>query len=209
MDKNNMQELEHLRSEESSNDQRGISGREIIFGIVGLLAGLLVLSSVWAITGRSAAQFPQVTEVEPYAAPDFELQSLDDSTVRLSDYRGEVVLLNFWGTFCEPCKAETPALQSAYQKLKDQGFVIIGVDLLNSERLNNRSVQDVRKFVQLYGVDYPIVLDEDGRVSRAYAIYPIPTSYIIDRDGKVRYIRVGELREADVEMLFRALTKRT
>ncbi len=204
-----MQELEHLRREESSADQPGISGREIIYGIVGLLAGLLVLSSVWAITGRNAAQFPQVTEVEPYAAPDFELQSLDDSTVRLSDYRGQVVLLNFWGTFCEPCKAETPALQSAYQKLKDQGFVIIGVDLLKSERLNNRDVQDVREFMQLYDVDYPIVLDEDGSVMRAYAINPIPTSYIIDRDGKVRYIRVGELREAEVEMLFRALNKRT
>lgn len=197
-----MQELDYNEQENVSSGRQSVSGREVLFGIIGVLVGLLVLSGVWALAGRNTTPFPRVTEVEPYPAPDFALQALDGSTVRLSDYQGKVVLLNFWGTWCEPCKAETPALEAAYQKLKNKGLVIIGVDLLYSERSLNRDVEQVREFGQLYGVSYPLVLDQDGSVSRAYAIHPIPTSYIIDPEGQVRYIRVSELREPDVEQLF-------
>ncbi len=200
-----MQELDYNEQNNVSIDRQSVSGREVMFGIIGVLVGLLVLSGVWALAGRNTTPFPQVTEVEPYPAPDFALQALDGSTVRLSDYQGKVVLLNFWGTWCEPCKAETPALEAAYQKLKNEGLVIIGVDLLHSERSLNRDIEHVREFAQFYGVNYPLVLDEDGSVSRAYAIHPIPTTYIIDPEGKVRYIRVSELREPDVERLFREI----
>jgi cytochrome c biogenesis protein CcmG/thiol:disulfide interchange protein DsbE len=205
MNSSEMRELDYSGQDSLSADRRGVSGREVVFGIIGVLVGLLVLSGVWTFTGRNTTSFPQVTEVEPYPAPGFALQALDGSTVRLSDYRGKVVLLNFWGTWCEPCKAETPALEAAYQKLKNEGLVIIGVDLLYTERSLNRDVEHVREFAHLYGVSYPLVLDEDGSVSRAYAIHPIPTTYIIDREGKVRYIRVSGLREPDVERLFRAI----
>ncbi len=200
-----MQELELDEQQHTSTERRGISGREIVFGICGVLAGLLVLSGVWVLAGRNEDPFPQVTQVEPYPAPDFALQALDGSTVRLGDYRGQVVLLNFWGTWCEPCKAETPALQAAYERFKDEGLVIIGVDLLYTERQARRDIEDVKAFARTYGVTYPLVLDEDGGVSRAYAINPIPTTYIIDPEGNVRYIRISELRESDIERLFYAV----
>lgn len=186
-------------------EPRGMSGREILFGVLGVLVGLLVLSGVWLIAGRDTASIPTVTEVKPYEAPEFSLQNLDGTTVRLSDFKGKVVLLNFWGTWCEPCKEETPALEAAYQKLKDQGLVIVGVDLYNTERSRNYGVQEVRQFANTYGVTYPILLDESGGVGQAYAIHPIPTSYFIDQQGKVRYLKVGQLNMSDVERVFRDL----
>jgi peroxiredoxin len=191
--------------DQAQRESRAVSGREILFGVLGVLIGLLVLSGVWLAAGRNTTNIPTVTEVKPYDAPEFTLQTLDGAPVKLSDFKGKVVLLNFWGTWCEPCKEETPALEAAYQNLKDQGFVIIGVDLLNTERSQNYGVQEVRQFVNQYGVTYPIVLDESGGVAQAYAIHPIPTSYFIDQQGKVRYLKVGQLNTSDVERVFRSL----
>jgi len=190
----------------TQGESRGMSGREVLFGVLGVLVGLLVLSGVWLMTGRDNATIPAITEVQKvYDAPEFTLENLDGTPVKLSDFKGKVVLLNFWGTWCEPCKEETPALEAAYQKLKDEGFVIIGVDLFNTERSRNYGVQEVRQFANQYGVTYPIVLDEDGGVGQAYAIHPIPTSYFIDQQGKVRYLKVGQLNTSDVERVFRSL----
>jgi cytochrome c biogenesis protein CcmG, thiol:disulfide interchange protein DsbE len=189
----------------SSSEPRGVSGREIIFGVLGVLVGLLVLSGVWLIAGRDTGSVPTVTEVKPYDAPAFTLKNLDGAPVSLDDFKGKVVLLNFWATWCDPCKEETPALEAAYQKLKDQGLVIVGVDLYNAERSRSYGIQEVRQFVNRYGVTYPIVLDESGSVGQAYAIHPIPTSYFIDQQGKVRYLKVGQLNMSDVERIFRSL----
>lgn len=182
-----------------------IGGRELIYGIAGVLLGLLVLSGVWLITGRSAGSGVNITEVTPYAAPEFTLQDLNGQPVSLSDFRGKVVLINFWGTWCEPCKEETPALEATYRRLKDEGLVILGVDQLNGERSLNRDVDDVRRFVALYDVTYPILLDEQGAAGQAYGIVPLPTSIFVDREGQVRYIRIGPLNGSDIERIFRRL----
>ncbi len=183
----------------------GVSGRELLYGVVGVVLGLLVLSGAWLLTGSRSSSRPTLTEVAAYDAPDFQLKDLNGQPVKLSDYRGKVVLLNFWGTWCEPCKQETPALQSAYSKLQDTGLVVVGVNLLNSERAFNRNIDHVRQFAEQYGVSYPIVLDDSGTATQAYSIAPIPTSYFIDPQGQVRYIRVGELTMRDVEQTFRRL----
>jgi cytochrome c biogenesis protein CcmG, thiol:disulfide interchange protein DsbE len=187
--------------------RRGPGGREILYGIAGVLLGLLVLSGVWIATGRDAAPVTNVTEVTPYDAPDFTLPTLDGDSLSLADLRGRVVLLNFWATWCEPCKEETPALEAAYRQLKDEGLVIVGVDLFNTERSNQRGLEDVRRFVAQYDVTYPIVLDETGGASQSFGVAPIPTSIFVDRDGKVRYIRIGPLGTADVESVFRRLQR--
>ncbi len=188
-------------------EQRGVGGREILYGLAGVLAGLLVLSGVWFATGRASAPRINVTEVHPYDAPGFRLRDLDGQDVSLADFRGNVVLLNFWATWCEPCREETPALDAAYQRLRADGLVIVGVNLLTSERSNQRGVEDVRRFVEQYAVTYPIVLDEDGAAAQAYGVAPLPTSIFIDRDGKVRYIRIGPLGTTDVEQVFRQLQR--
>lgn len=189
----------------SRAEKKRVSAREIVYGVLGVLLGLLVLSGVWLASGGKPQTSSAMTEVRPYAAPNFTLKNLEGQTVSLSDYQGKVVLINFWGTWCEPCKQETPALQSAYDKLADDGLVVLGVNLLNSERTFNRNIEHVRQFANLYGVQYPVVLDDSGMAAQAYAISPIPTSYFVDQQGKVRYIRVGELTATDVEQVFRQI----
>ncbi len=186
-------------------EQRGISLREALYGVVGVLVGLLIVGGVWVNANRTPTALPTLSEVAPYAAPAFTLRNLDGALVSLSDFKGKVVLLNFWATWCQPCKEETPELEAVYQQLKDEGLVIVGVDLFNTERPQERGIADVRSFVALYGVSYPIVLDETGSVARDYAIAPIPTSYFIDQQGRVRFIRVGKVSRSDVERVFRRL----
>ncbi len=102
-------------------------------------------------------------------------------------------------------KEETPALQAAYERLRGQGLVIIGVDLFNGERLQGRDTDDVRRFVKQYGVTYPIALDTTGEVAADYSVAPIPVSFMVDRAGTIRFIRVGQLTAANVEQLFHRL----
>jgi peroxiredoxin len=186
-----------------------LSRREILMALGGGAAGLLVIALVWIFAGRGAQPaLPPVGEVNK-PAPDFALPGLDGQDVRLSDYRGKVVLVNFWGTWCEPCKEETPALQAAYRNLRDQGLVIIGIDLANQERTGAEGADDVRAFATRYGVTYPIALDVEGEVARAFQIYPIPTSFFIDPSGTIRYVRAGPIDTREIEPLFNKLQQAT
>jgi peroxiredoxin len=182
-----------------------LSRREILMALGGGLVGLLAIALVWTLSARGAQPaLPPVGEVNK-PAPDFALPGIDGKDVRLSDYRGKVVLVNFWGTWCEPCKDEMPALQAAYRKLSDQGLVIIGVDLRNQERSGAEGAGDVRGFAERYGLTYPIALDVAGETARAFQIYPIPTSYFIDQNGTIRYVRVSTLTTEEVEIIFKKL----
>ena len=185
-------------------DRRGISNREVTFAVGGILVALLILAGLWYAIGARSSYLPAVSEVN-YPAPPFDLRTVDGGRFDLAAQRGKVVLVNFWATYCEPCKEETPALQAAYTRLKDEGLVIVGVDLLNTERAQGRGEADVRQFAERYGVQYPIALDETGQVARDYKLSPIPGSYFIDPQGNVRYIRIGQLNRSDVEQLFRQL----
>ena len=189
-------------------ERRGISTREVLYAIGGVLVGVLILASVWSALGRGSTTNAAVSEVS-YAAPPINLRTLDGSMFNLEQYRGKVVLVNFWATWCEPCKKETPDLQAAYERLADQGFVIVGVDLFDGETKAGVSAEQaeakVRQFGEQYGVTYPIALDETGSVAQAYKIYPIPVSYFIDREGTVRFVRIGGLTTEEVEELFRKL----
>lgn len=114
------------------------------------------------------------------AAPDFTLQTLDGKPAKLSDYKGKVVMVNFWATWCEDCRTEMPALEKAYEAHKDQGLVILGVDLKESHA-------SVNGFVGNYGITYPVLMDKDDSVAvDLYKVKPIPTTFFIDRDGVLR-----------------------
>lgn len=119
-------------------------------------------------------------------APDFELKTLEGEQVRLSDYRGERVLLNFWSTWCPPCRQEMPDMQQFFQ---DQDPVILAVNLTDTE-VNQKTV---REFIEEFGVTFPVLLDEKAKVSQLYRIQPIPTTYFIDTEGKIRYKAFGAL----------------
>lgn len=119
-------------------------------------------------------------------APDFELKTLKGETVRLSDFRGEKVMLNFWATWCPPCRAEMPDMQRFYE---DTDIVILAVNL--TETKTER--ENVDTFVDEFGLTFPILLDENLDAATLYRIQPIPTSYLINSDGTIHNMAFGAL----------------
>jgi peroxiredoxin len=163
-----------------------------------------LLAGIWWFTGSEAPESVAMGEtMRP--APAIELARLGGGEVNLADYRGQVVLVNFWGTWCEPCRRELPALQSAYEQLEAQGFTIIGVNLTRDEGNYGNDEADIQAFLDAYGVTFPIALDYDGEVTNDYRVFPLPTSFFIDPDGNIRYVRVGEVTFEDVVSRFEQL----
>ena len=193
----------------ASAPRAGLSRREIWMAAGGALIGLLVIAAVWVLSGQRAEGSLPPAAQQNRPAPEFELPGLDGSTVRLSDYRGKVVLLNFWYTGCAPCREETPALQAANRELAGQGLQIIGVNVRLNERAGPDGEADIRKFVDEFGVTYPIALDVESKADRAYQIYVLPTSVMIDRDGQIRYLMFSAVTTRDVEALFKKLQQET
>ncbi len=132
-------------------------------------------------------------------AADFTLPDLHGQPQSLSQYRGKVVLLNFWATWCKPCTTEMPAMQACYDKLRDKGFVVLAVNELEDP-------QKVAEHVKAYGHTFPVLMDKDNRVANLYGVYGLPVSVLIDEQGIVRdYIKGGLLTEPKIlEMVERA-----
>jgi peroxiredoxin len=121
-------------------------------------------------------------------APDFTARDVEGSTFRLSDHlRKKVVLLDFWSTYCEPCKAEFPHLRAMYDRDKAKGLLVVGVAMDGPE-----TVADVPAFVKRFDVDFPIVMDDDSRIASLYnPKKSMPLSVIIDRTGRIAVVREG------------------
>ncbi len=115
-------------------------------------------------------------------APDFSLTDLNGKQVSLADYAGKKVLVNFWATWCPPCRVEMPHMQKFYEDYEAKDVVILGVNLTPTEK--NRSV--VQDFIQEQQLTFPIVLDQEGEVSQAYKVVAYPTTYFLDADGVIR-----------------------
>lgn len=115
-------------------------------------------------------------------AADFELKNMSGETVKLSDYRGQKVFLNFWASWCPPCKVEMPHMENYYNNYKDSDNIeIVAVNMTTKER----TVGNVRKFVDSYGLTFPVLLDEEGKVEKLYSILGYPTTFIINEEGIV------------------------
>jgi len=132
-----------------------------------------------------------------YLAPDFELQTLDGQSVKLSDFRGKRVIVNMWATWCPPCRAEMPDMQRFYEANKDKDFAILGVNLTSSEK----QPDNIEKFLEEFGITFPVVLDDKSAVSDRYQVVSIPTSYIIDSHGVIQQKVIGPMNEAMMEEL--------
>ena len=125
-------------------------------------------------------------------ARDFELESLDGSKVSISDYEGSVVLVNLWATWCSPCRAEIPDLEAAYQAHKDEGFVILGVNIEEPQ-------ENVAPFVQEFDMSYPVLLDKDGELMKIYRAQGLPMSFIVGADGVIQVRHMGYLAGDQLE----------
>jgi peroxiredoxin len=132
-----------------------------------------------------------------YPAPDFALTTLDGEEFRLSAQRGTPVVLNFWATWCPPCRAELPELRAASERHGNQ-VAIVGVNQAETPAT-------VAKSAPALGLTFPIPLDKSGTVSRVYGVRSLPTTFFIDRDGVIRQIQNGPLTEATLEQLLRTV----
>jgi peroxiredoxin len=122
--------------------------------------------------------------LEQSAAPDFTLKSVDGDNLRLSEFRGEVVLINFWASWCGPCRQEMPVLSELHDKYKALGFTVLGV---NVEEESGKA----RKLLQEMPVSFPVLLDNDSVVSKLYDVVAMPSTVLVDRDGNMRYQHKG------------------
>lgn len=124
-------------------------------------------------------------------APDFELDMLDGTTVKLSDYKGQKVLLNMWATWCLPCRAEMPDMQTFYDDYKDKGVAVLAVNMTKSEK----SVEQVPMFLEQYGISFPILLDEHNEVANRYQVRSLPTTYLINSEGIIEQKIIGPMNK--------------
>ena len=155
-----------------------------VFVLVGLYLYPVIKGRIAFANGR-----PAVNET----APDFTLTDLNGKRVTLSDFRGKVVLLNFWASWCPPCRMEIPGFQRFYEGYKNKGFVIIGLSL------DDTGPSTVSSFVKKMGITYPIVM-ADSKVVRDYGnISAIPTSFLIDKNGRIVKKTMGMLLEGTLK----------
>lgn len=134
--------------------------------------------------GASGGPAPEVGK----PAPDFALPDVDGNVVRLSDFRGKTVVMNFWATWCPPCRREFPELVELYDANKDRGLVVLGVDL-------QEPANQVRRFAEDFGAKYPIVIDLDAEVAGQYRLLGLPTTWFVDSQGILRAQHVGLLTD--------------
>lgn len=142
------------------------------------LLSLILLGSMLGFSPLSLA-----SSVEG-AAEDFTLKSKSGSNIRLQDLRGEVVLLNFWASWCGPCREEMPLMDKIYQQYKDLGFTILAVNV-------DEDPADADRFLAAVPVSFPVVYDSQSKVSEMYKVDAMPTTILIDRDGRKRFLHRG------------------
>ncbi|MGD8429473.1 MAG: TlpA disulfide reductase family protein [Ectothiorhodospiraceae bacterium] len=119
-----------------------------------------------------------------YPAPDFTLKSNSGENVRLAELRGQVVLVNFWASWCGPCRQEMPALDALHKRYKSLGFTVLGVNIDERQAAAEELLSDIP-------VSFPVVFDGNSKVSEAYDVSAMPSTFIVDRDGNVRYVHKG------------------
>ncbi len=148
-------------------------------GVKRLSAAAIAMASIGTLAS-TAATAALVTK----PAPDFTLPSAAGTNLRLQEQRGQVVMLNFWATWCGPCRREMPQLNRLYEKYRKAGFVLLGVNV-DENPANAVGVSSK------LGVQFPVLFDKDQRVSRLYDLSTMPSTVLIDRDGRVRFIHLG------------------
>ena len=197
------------QQQKSSNKSRQIAIAVIVVGLVmAVVAGFLYFSGNSGSGGSAdVSSIPDGLAVASLAginnrgaqpsqgkeAPNFAFRYSDGSSYALADFKGQPVIVNFWATWCPPCRREMPGLVKAYETYKDDGLMIIEVDVAEPPAT-------VAKFVEEYKMTMPVVLDQRQEVTRLYRTDSFPTSFFIDKDGVIQVRWVGYLPEDQLEL---------
>lgn len=167
----------------------------------------LILGSIFLVSSR----FPENGKIplntapqKGFFAPPIELKDITGQVIRLSDYQGKPVLINFWATWCPPCRLEMPAIQSVYTNHIEDNLVVLAINTTYQD-----DVQEVSKFMLEKNIKLHVLLDMDGKIARDYKIQALPTSFFIYPDGRIsEIIYGGPLSETVLEVQIQAIIKR-
>jgi peroxiredoxin len=160
-----------------------------VFVVIGLLVAFVGLPAFdgWSMGSRVPTVGTQ--------AEDFRLTDLEGKSQSLGQYRGKIVLVNFWATWCKPCTTEMPAMQTVYEKLRDKNFVVLAINELEDD-------EKVREHIKQYGHTFPVLMDHDNKVANQFGVFGLPVSVFIDQEGRVQeYIKGGLLTEQKIQMV--------
>ncbi len=141
-----------------------------------LLTAFLISAGQGCTDGHFMEDLGLVTFDEKIEAPDFALKDLNGQEVKLKDHRGKIVFLNFWATWCPPCREEMPSMEELFAEFKTRDFAMFAIDL-------RENPSEVKAFKEKMDLSFPILLDTDGSVGLEYAVRSIPTTYLVDREG--------------------------
>jgi len=141
---------------------------------------------------------PPVGVEKGLSAPDFELKDLGGQPVKLSDYRGQAVVINFWAIWCGYCRTEMPVFQAAYGRYQDDGFVVLAIDVMDRKG-------PVVEYVREAGLTFPVLLDDRGEVSTQYRVRGLPTSFFVDRNGVIQEKHIGPIDAVMMEEILAQL----
>ena len=172
--------------------------------LLSLVCALLTFSAsaAWDVKPKLGHRMAPLQESIP--APDFFLEDMDEEKVSLKEHRGKVVLINFWATWCPPCRREMPSMERLYQKINGDNFTVLAINQMEAEDL-------VFAFTGQLEIDltFAILFDKDSSVSQAFNVKGLPTSYLIDKKGNIRYRAIGgrEFDHPEVEKLITDLIK--
>lgn len=161
-----------------SEDQVKASRRGLVFGLI--LVAILAVVALFAAGLRQTTRGPEIAK----PAPEFTLPLFDGGEIALADLRGKVVVINFWASWCDPCREEAPVLERMWREYRDRGVVFIGVNYVDVE-------SEARKYLQEFDVTYPNGPDVGQKIARAYRIRGVPETFFVDAQGNIAPIVVN------------------
>ena len=176
-------------------DRKQVHGRLAGIGrALSVLCCALLVAACAALpgAGRAASRDLEVGIEVGQLAPDFELTDLRGHEHKLSDYRGQVVLINFWATWCSFCRTEFPVIQASYERNREKGFIVLAVNVQDRR-------QSVEAYVQEMGLTFPVLLDPLGRVPESYKARGLPTTYFVNQEGVIVLRQVGPVDQTMID----------
>ncbi len=164
-----------------------------------VFVGLVLLAALTALPAFDGWSMGSRVPAVGMQAEDFSLIDLVGKPQSLSQYRGKIVLVNFWATWCKPCTTEMPAMQASFDKLRDKGFVVLAINELEDDA-------KVREHIKQYGHTFPVLMDRDNKVANQFGVFGLPVSVFVDEKGIVQeYIKGGLLTEQKIQAIVHRL----